>query len=78
MCAKSAAREVLSHMFAKKALWYRLFALMWVSACTWTGYKIKINPFLIAVIIVGGKMILYGFVEYSHHRKYPEDKEWLI
>lgn len=69
---------IIKHIFSKKALTYRAYGLLWIFGITWAGLKLKSSAISVTLLIVLGKTILYGIIEYFHHRKHPNNKEWSV
>ena len=62
-------RTIIGHIVSKKALIYRAYAFIWVFSVTWLGLHFDCHAFTIALIIVLGKTILYGIIEFTHYPK---------
>ena len=58
-------KKVLKHMFSKKAIGYRAIALIWVGSSTWLGFRYDLGAIITTIIVVFGKMFVYGIFEYA-------------
>ncbi len=63
---KEHLKQVLSHMFSKKALVYRFFTATWtfLMCFLWTGEWLESVGVMVTVVL--GKFIFFGINEYLH------------